>query len=44
MSQPRADPIAAAARLSGMALPELLSLIAATVLVITTLAFIAPEA
>ncbi|HEX2767114.1 MAG TPA: hypothetical protein VHR55_10840 [Candidatus Limnocylindria bacterium] len=43
MSGGSADPERRLRRLTGMALPELVSLIAATVLVIATLAFIAPE-
>jgi hypothetical protein len=38
-----ADPIACPRRLGSMALPELLSMIVATVLVIATLATVAPE-
>lgn len=43
MSDRIADPYRARPRLTGMAPPELISLIAATVLVIATLAFLAPE-
>lgn len=44
MSRSEPDPIRSPRRLSGMALPELISLIAATIIVIATLTFLTPEA
>jgi hypothetical protein len=43
MSHRDADPKRASRRLSGMAFPELLSLIAATIITIATLTFLAPD-
>jgi hypothetical protein len=43
MSCPAPDPIRSSRRLTGMAIPELISLIAATLIIIATLTFLTPE-
>jgi hypothetical protein len=44
MSREREDPNRSWRRLEGMATPEIVSLIAATIIVIATLTFLAPDA
>jgi hypothetical protein len=43
LSCPAPDPNRSSRRLTGMAMPELLSLIAATIIIIATLTFLSPE-
>jgi hypothetical protein len=43
LSHPTPDPIRSSRRLADMAMPELLSLIVATIVVIATLGFLGPE-